>query len=246
MHRSHQCGFVLVATLWILAIVTISATYFATRVNRSLALAQHAQQVAEEELAMANSRAEIMFRLGTTLLSINGLGESPQSAIRLDDRLYRGSGGDVIQLQDNRGLLNVNFVEQTMLARLLGQLGIPAEKRDAMIDKLRDYTDMDNLRRLNGAEAPEYEAAHLPPPPNEWLMTPNQLKNVLDWNNQLGLWTKNRLPNLVTTARVAGFNPNTAPAEVLASLPGGSWEAAQSIIAARHKAPLISDRKSVV
>lgn len=239
MARTGQRGFILVATLWILAIITIAATYFAERVNRSIALAQQKQETAEQLLAFANTRADILFRLGTTPFSFYGLGGQP--AIALDDRPYRGAGGDIVRLQDNRGLLNVNFLEPEMMSRLLGQLGVPVEKRDAMIDTLRDYTDLDNLRRLNGAEAAEYAALNLPAPPNDWLATPYQLKNIIGWRDQPGLWENQRLLRLVTASRILGFNPNTAPLEILASLPGSNREIATAIIKARNEKPLITD-----
>jgi len=46
------------------------------------------------------------------------------------------------------------------------------------------------------------------------------------------------LLRLVTTSRVAGFNPNTAPLEALASLPGGSRETAAALIKVRNEKPL--------
>ena len=238
MTPMRQRGFILAATLWILAIITIAAAYFAERVTRSLALAQQKQDTAEQLVAFANTRADILFRLGTTPFSFHGLGGPP--AIALDDRPYRGAGGDLVRLQDNRGLLNLNFPDPELMSRFLGQLGVPIEKRDAMIDTLRDYTDIDDLRRLNGAEAAEYAALNLPPPPNEWLASPYQLKNIIGWRDQPGLWENQRLLRLVTTSRISGFNPNTAPLEILASLPGSNREIATAIVKARNANPLVT------
>jgi len=231
-----QRGFILVATLWILAVITIAASYFAERVSRSIALAQQKQETAQQLVEFANTRADILYRLGTTHFSFYGLGGPP--AIALDDRPYRGSGEDIVRLQDNRGLLNVNFVEQNMMSRLLGQLSVPVEKRDAMIDTLRDYIDTDDLRRLNGAEVAEYAALGLPPPPNDWLASPYQLKNIIGWRDQPGLWENQRLPRLVTTSRISGLNPNTAPPEILASLPGSTRGATETLIRLRNEKPL--------
>ena len=228
-----QRGFVLVLTLWVLAVITIAATYFAERVSHSIELARQKQETTEELIAFANTRADILFRLETTEASLYGWGE--QDAIELDNRPYRGSGDDIIRLQDNRGLLNVNFPQQDMISRLLGQLGVPVEKRSAMIDTLLDYTDSDDLKRLNGAEAPEYTALGLPPPPNDWMTSPYQLNNIIGWRDQPEVLKK--LLQFVTTSRVTGFNPNTAPLEVLASLPGASLETAAALIKARNEKP---------
>jgi len=99
MAANAQRGFVLVATLWILAVITIAASYFAERVSRSIALAQQKQESTEQLVEFANTRAEVLYRLGTMRVSLYGLGNPP--AIALDDRPYRGSGDDIVRLQDN-------------------------------------------------------------------------------------------------------------------------------------------------
>ena len=234
MAANTQRGFVLVATLWILAVITIAASYFAERISRSIALAQQKQETTEQLVEFANTRAEVLYRLGTMRFSLYGLGNPP--AIALDGRPYLGSGDDIVRLQDNRGLLNVNFLERNMMSRLVGQLGVPIEKRDAMIDTLLDYVDTDDLRRLNGAEKSEYAALGLPPPPNDWLASPYQLRNIIGWRDQPGLLEN--LLRFVTTSRITLFNVNTAPLEVLASLPGGSRETAAALIKMRNEKPL--------
>lgn len=236
MKTTSQRGFVLVATLWILAIITIAATYFAERVNTSMAMARQKQETAEQLIEFGNTRADILYRLGTTHFSFHGLGDLP-APIALDGRPYQGSGNDIVRLQDERGLLSLNFVERGFATRLLGELGIPVEKRDAMVDTLLDYTDLDDLRRLNGAESQEYAGLGLPTPPNQLLLMPYQLKNVLGWRDQSALWDNQRLTGLVSTSRVNGFNPNTAPLELLASLPGSNRELASTMIKLRTEKP---------
>jgi type II secretory pathway component PulK len=231
-----QRGFILVATLWILAVITIAAAYFAERVGRTIEQTRQKQETTEQLVEFSNTRADVLFRLGTTTISLFGLGEQP--GIGLDNRAYRGSGSDIVRLQDERGLLSVNFVDPNLLTRFLGELGVPAEKRGPMIDTLMDYTDADDLRRLNGAEAAEYAALGLPPPPNELLATPYQLKNIIGWRDQAGLWENQRLTSFITTSRVNGFNPNTAPVELLASLPGSNRDIADVMVKIRKDQPL--------
>lgn len=102
----------------------------------------------------------------------------PASALALDDRPYRTLGDTLVQVQDNRGLLNLNVVDDERLGRFLGVLGVPPERRSALIDALRDYGDEDNLKRLNGAEVAEYAAAGLPPPRNAKLVTPLEARRI--------------------------------------------------------------------
>jgi len=235
-----QQGFVLVLTLWILAIVTIAATYLAERVNRALDLARQSRQNTQILIDLADTRAEILFRLGTTHMSVYGLGQGPDDSIYLDNRFYQGVGKDIVRLQDNRGLVNLNAVSDDRLHRLLGLLDIPAEQRGRMIDTLRDYTDDDNLKRLNGAEEPEYAALNLPPPRNDRLLTPFEPQRILGWREVRLLWDDDRLPNLTTTSTSVALNPNTAPWPVLATLPGVTNEIAQAMITKRQLMPFTS------
>jgi len=236
-----QQGFVLALTLWILAIIAIVAGYFAERLARDMELARQAQQNVQALVGMADTRAEILFRLGTQPMSLYGLGHGPDDSVALDNRPYRGSGGSVVRLQDNRGLYNLNILmSEERLGRLLGVLGVPAESQAAMIDTLLDYEDEDDLRRLNGAEKKEYEALGLPPPRNDRLVTPYEARRVLGWGKVEPLWQNDRLASLVTTSTSVALNPNTAPWEVLASLPGVTSEVAHEIIARRRVQPLTS------
>lgn len=235
-----QQGFVLALTLWVLVIVAIAAGYFAERVARSVELAQQSKQNTRAMIDMAGTRAEILYRLGTTSMSFYGLGLG-NTVIGLDNRLYRGLGNTFVRLQDNRGLLNLNQPDDDRLQRFLGLLGIAAEQRGHMIDTLRDFTDADTLHRLNGAENEEYLALNLPIPPNRNLITPWEARRIIGWGSVPQLWQNGRLVELTTTSLSGGLNPNTAPAEILATLPGVTEEIAQAIIARRKLSPIIHD-----
>ncbi|HET9579613.1 MAG TPA: type II secretion system protein GspK [Usitatibacter sp.] len=237
--RGAQGGFVLATTVWLLAAIVIGAAFFAERVQRSRDLTRQHRQMAQSLIVTESTRSEVLFRLATTDVSIYGLGP-PGQAIALDDRAYKGTGDDSVRLQDERGLLNVNFPDSGMMSQLLGQFGVPPDRRDPLIDTLRDYTDVDDFRRLNGAEAKQYEEQGLPPPPNDWLTTPYELRNIIGWRDQPGLWKTPRFLQVVSAARLGVFNPNTAPAEVLASLPGSNMEIAARLIQQRNLAPLTS------
>ena len=232
-----QHGFVLAMTLWIMVIVAIAAGYFADRVTRSVELAQQSQQNTRAIIDMAGTRAEMLYRLGTTPLTEFGLGRG-NASIALDNRPYHGLGSTLVRLQDNRGLLNLNIIDDGRLNIFLGLMGIPAEKRDRMIDTLHDYIDADKLRRLNGAEEEDYLAQNLRLPSNNRLITPWEARRIIGWRDEPQLWQNGRLADLVTTSISVGINPNTAPAEVLATLPGITEELAQKIITSRKQSPI--------
>jgi len=239
-----QQGFVLVLTLWVMVIVAMAAGYFAEHVSHAVELAHQSRQNTSAMIDMAGTRAEILYRLGTTSMTEYGLGRG-NVALNLDNRAYQGLGKTLVQLQDNRGLLNLNIVDDGRLQRFLGLMGIPADQRGHLIDTLRDYTDADNLHRLNGAEKEDYLALGLPPPTNDKLITPWEAKRIIGWRDYPQLWQNGRLANMTTTSLSVGINPNTAPAEVLATLPGITEEIAQVIIARRKLFPIINEAQIV-
>lgn len=238
MKAQSQNGFILVATLWVMVIVAIAAGYFANRVALSIELAQQSKQNTRALIDMAGARAEILYRLATISTTEYGLGRG-DSSISLDNRPYATLGNTILQLQDARGLLNLNYPDGERLHRLLGQLGIPAQRRSHMIDTLRDYIDNDNLHRLNGAEAQAYLALNLPPPSNNYLVTPWEARRIIGWRDAPELWQDGRLLDLITTSQTGGLNPNTAPAEILRTLTDISEEHVNAIINQRKVAPIL-------
>lgn len=237
--RVVQRGFVLVATLWVLALVAVVAGFFAERLGQARAQAQAAQARAQALVDLSGARADVLYRLATTPVSLYGLGLPPE-ALALDDRPYRSVGDTLVQVQDNRGLLNMNMVDDARLNRFLGVLGVPAERRSALVDALRDYVDEDVLKRLNGAEAQEYAAAGLPPPRNAKLVAPLEAKRVFGWAQTPQLWRNDALQRLTTTGTSYSMNPNTAPWQVLAAMRNMTPEGVQALLAARKIAPITS------
>lgn len=240
--QKSQRGFVLVLTLLVLVMVALAAGYFAERVARSVELAQQSNRNTRAMIDMAATRAELLYRVATTSVTEYGLGRG-NAVIYLDNRSYRGLGDTLLRVQDNRGLLNLNVDEDDRLLRLLGLLGIAGDQRAHLIDTLRDFTDEDDLHRLNGAEKEDYLALNLPPPPNRFLATPGEARGIIGWRDAPQLWQNARLVELTTTGVATGLNPNTAPAQILATLPGFTEAIAQLVIAQRQVLPITDLRQ---
>ena len=238
MSRRPQRGFVLVLTIWILAAIAIATAYFGERVQASLRAAVARQDITNAELAVSNGRAEILFRLATLPVTVWGLGDLP-NAIRLDGRPYAEDGG-TLELQDAAGLIGLNAFGDEAMSRLLTTLGVSQPQHASLIDALRDYTDADDLRRLSGAEAAQYAAAGLPAGPrNAPLASPLELRDVLGWGREAALWTTG--PGILDFTAPEGegrLNPNTAPWQVLASLPGATPDIARLFMARRELQPI--------
>lgn len=156
--------------------------------------------------------------------------------IALDDRVYLGDGHIFFAIQDKGGLLNINL-ETHRIARLLGVLGVEPSLHDALVAKVQDYVDADDLHRLNGAEKHHYEERGLLPPRNRYFLVPLEVHRVLDWAEQSVLWENDQLGQLVRFRSTARPNFNTAPALVLQAAYNFSAEAAERVVKWRQNAP---------
>lgn len=235
-------GFILVATLWILAGITIAATYFAQRIAASIELAKQYDTHIQTQIACSDSKAEIAYLLATQGFSMYGLGDLG-THLKLNNQPYRMEGDCIARLQDTRGLYAINAVTRDSLGILLGQKGIPEAEHGKLVDTLMDYIDpAPNMHRLNGVQKEEYKAHGLPEPTGQLLVTPDQLRQVYGWKEQSALWSgKEPITDWVTTARVVAVNPNTALPAVLMTLPGITAEAVPRILQYREIEPILSD-----
>lgn len=264
-------GFVLAATLWLLAIMTVAAGFFAQWTQRTLELARNLQDNVQGEIDMQSTQSTLIYLFATQRYTLAGLivpmmgnENSPDSNIPLnlpsvtdadiegpsvlpmggelglDDRAYQGLGNARFAIQDEAGLISLNFINEPVLSRLLGFLGVKAEDRAPLLAKLDDYTDIDDLVHLNGAESYHYKERNLPVPPNRFLHSPAQARKVLDWDNYPSLWVNNIWGELTTVALVPLPNFNTAPTMVLQAMYNFDADSAQRFILARQTMPVVS------
>ncbi len=234
MRKTHQQGYILIFVIWMLALVAVSAAYYAERIGKLLGRAIRTQQNIQAKIDLNDTQAEILFRLATSQLTTDGLGTG-ENAIKLDGREYLAKGNIRISLQDGRGLLNINQINDATLHRFLEAQGIDYPTRAHMTDTLRDYIDEDHLKRLNGAEKKEYEELGLSPPRNTPLATPREIGKIIGWEKNVSL------ARYLTVAGTGGLNPNTAPYPVLHALPGVNSRIADEIITLRSIPQLVND-----
>ncbi|MDY7539953.1 type II secretion system protein GspK [Undibacterium sp. RTI2.1] len=226
-----QNGFVLVATLWILATITIAAAYFAQRIANSIELAQQYDQHIKSRIACSDSKSEITYLMSTRNFSLFGLGDV-NTHFSLDNRPYKMEGDCIARLQDTRGLYPINGISREALGILLTERKVPVAAYDQLYDTLMDYIAPNpQLHRLNGVTLQDYQNAGLPKPFGRPLITPDQLRNVYGWSAQKSLWEGDTpFTDSITTALNVGMNPNTAPISVLMTLPGITLPGAELIV----------------
>ena len=222
-------GFILVATLFAIAVIAIGAAYFASRVEGLQTAAFQQQALAETEREAVSIGQTLMQAVLLNPITERGLviKAAPKEPLLLDGRFYRLSDKTQIAVQDERGLISLNVNEDRQLRRFFSAVGLPAERHDRLIDTLRDYVDIDDLKRLNGAERRDYIEAKLPPPANDFFASRDELRRIPGWRELLveleargKPGAAERFLSYFSAHRAIAVNLNTAPRLVVQTLAG--------------------------
>jgi len=234
--RSNQSGYVLIFVMAALALTAFVAARFALRIDalREQALAMQAH--AEARRVVEGAKARALYWVTTRPIGLASLGFADEEALRLDGRLYQMNEGVLARFQDARGLLTLNAPQRGRIVAMLMGAGASFDQANSMFDVLLDYTDADSLRRLNGAEAPDYAAAGLPPPRNDWVLSTDETARMMHWAANPEL--RARVQPWLSLSRIEHFNPNTAPLELLRLLwPKATAEQWERFDLLRRQAP---------
>lgn len=268
-HRStglqRQAGFVLIAVLAVLVILSILGASIGAITQRLREQQLERQRHLRDEIAMTSTRASVLYLLGSQRMTFAGLTvdkrvvltEDEQAAvssgedaasftpvgneIAMDGSINRGLGGTRFSLQDDRGMLAINWAPPASIESFLGTDRKRVKPIATMLNLLLDYQDPDDLYRLNSAERQAYQRENKPPPSNRTLVTPLELRRVLGWDKALATLSDAELNDSITVIRSAQINVNTAPARVLRSLPGIDAAMANRVVALRSIHPFVNE-----
>jgi len=263
--RAHARGFILALTLWIIALFGVGVAAISSWISMATENARTLRSRVEDEIALSDAKSELIYALATRPMTYRGLEvgtdiDKPVDAeqvpaadmfaamsqamretsnfIAFDRRPYimENNSDYVIQIQDGRGLINLNRIQPPLLRRLLALYDVPESLRSQLPDTLQDWVDEDELTRLAGAEKPDYEQLRRLPPTNARLVTPMEAQNILGWDQIPQIWEEDLKAPIFSTCSTAGFNPNTAPeASLLIHTPGLTEDAAKFIVERRQK-----------
>jgi general secretion pathway protein K len=147
-------GFALVVVIMVLLLVTALAAEMIFTVRTGV------QETRQAKLATASR--------GLAKGGINlGLFYLTDTPLKLDDNTlytpgvakttYLDSGKIRFQVIPESGKININKINRPLLSQFLSQMGYEPDEQEIFIDSLQDWTDKDNLHRLNGAERDFYE-----------------------------------------------------------------------------------------
>lgn len=151
-----------------------------------------------------------------------------------------GAGGYRLRFEDLSARVNVNRTDPELLVNLAQQTGLDLGSAQDVADAILDWIDGDDLHRPRGAERDWYETRGLPPPRNAAVFRLAELLRVKGMTREI-LYGGGRYKGLVrflTTEGSGRVNVNSAPIEVLLSIPGMDAGTAAQLLAARERRQL--------
>lgn len=250
-------GFALIAVLGLLVVLSLIASFIANyaeqRIEQSIQLRQQLQSQLDNDATLATVMHLVATRPLTQnayLLQTPALNATANDAFGLAQpkidlqqhphlnvagKRYHGLGDSAFAIQDEGPLLSLLDPDHERWTRLLQQQGLSPQQAERFLDQLQDYTDKDDLRRLNGATSSDYINQGLAPPPQRLMISPGQVFNLLDaptLKNQL-----QRILPLITARSGQLHNINTMPQALLETVPGIDAALAKALIDERQTRP---------
>jgi general secretion pathway protein K len=229
-HRSvadRERGIALILVLWLTILLTVIGGSFAYGM-RNEALA------ARNTLSLAQARATAdgaIYRTIFELMRPRGLGDV-WSADGVTHTWDEDDSHIAVSAFDESGKIDLNTAPDTLLKGLLLTAGgLDDDAANKLVDAIGDWKDVDDLKRPNGAEAPDYEAAGLKyKPGNAPFEAVAELQRVLGMNAAIYGAIAD---SLTVYSRMTGINPAYASRTVLLAVPGATTDIVDTYIAQR-------------
>jgi general secretion pathway protein K len=204
-------GFILIAVLWVLIALSVMAGGMTGDARVDVALARNHQTVAQAEaLADAGIYRGIVELLQT----------SPERPVRIDGSAYAFTlGGTDIRfaIQDEGGLVDLNMANEELIGSLLVYQGLAEDAVATLVSAIADYRDPDSVRRAGDAGDGPFDSVE------ELHQVPGMTTELYD-----------RIAPLLTVhSGLRGIDPEIAPFQVLAALPGMGTAEAKRLMAGR-------------
>ena len=249
---ARQRGAVIIIVLWTAVLLTVLVTAMAARVrlSASAAVNNHEAALAWAELMGAVSHAEMELMLERMELPIGEPlplsedGEILTPAYRFNGQdlpLAYPAGQDlVVRVYDHAGKINLNRINlqdmQTLVTHWLGGFEADPEQVQELLAAWTDWTDLNELEGINGAENDYYEELEnggYTPRNNPELDSVDELRLIRGFDELLeGV-------NLEAAFTIYGngrrINLNLATREAMRLLPGLTEETIENIIAFREQ-----------
>jgi hypothetical protein len=189
-----------------LMLATLAASLLAMTAGLLMVETRAARATAGEARRLLQAQLDADALLARTIVRLDRGEPFPWRGVIVDE----GEHGRVMR-QDAAGLLDINAAPAETIAALFAGLGVETERAVMLAERTADWRDEDELRRLNGAERADYEAAGAEPPANRPFETEGELLHVLGMTRTIFDCAR---PYLTTYSGQAELDAAAAPDEL--------------------------------
>jgi len=230
MSREDQSGIALILVLWLTILLTVIGGSFAYGMRNEALAARNTVSLAQARALADGAIYRTVFELmrPRTLADVWAADGSVHTWDEEGSRI-------VVNALDESGKIDLNSASDPLIKGLLQTAGaLDDDTAGRLVDVIDDWKDVDDLRRPNGAEAPDYQAAGLSyKPANAPFEAVAELQRVLGMTSAI----YGRIADSLTVySRMTGINPAFASRTVLLAVPGATSDIVDTYIAQRDAA----------
>jgi len=220
-------GIAQLIVLWTLLLVGVLAMSFAFSMRTEARAARN---------GLDGARAYFQARTGINRAFAELSSASLDNVLAMEIAGEDGDASYAVEVQAERGKIDVNFVSEPVLKEVLRNGGLDAGEAEAVGDSILAWRDPSRTIRSHGATEGDYAALPHPVRPRYGkLLSVEELRSVRGVSPD---FYRRCLAKVFTVdARVPQVDLNVAPIEVLRVLPGFTPEIADEVIARRREAP---------
>jgi general secretion pathway protein K len=233
--RSHkQRGIALIMVLGLVIFLTLIALPFSESQRISTQVTANTLGSATAQAAADGAVNRMVFELSRPRSADAQIALNQWKADGLEHALTEGGVQIVVSAKNETGKIDLNFAAEPLLKKMFTSAGATDEEADAIVAATKDWTDPDNLKRPNGAEADDYKTAGKKVlPSNDFFVAIEELQNVMGMSPKL----YNAVAPLLTVhGRSPGIDPQSASIAVLSLVPDIDAEQARTWIEQRDQA----------
>jgi general secretion pathway protein K len=212
LRASRQRGVALILVIWVSVLVTVIASSFIVERRTETMVIRNSMSMAR---AAAVADAGVSRAVFEAYRSDNGA-----DVWKRDGTVYEWSFDGT--------------ASDALLRGLLVAAGLNDDDASRLLDAILDWRDPDALKRVNGAEEADYQAAGLSyRPANGQFQAIEEIQLVLGMRPDI---YRRIAPSITVFSRLPGVNPQFASRDVLLAIPGMTSEIVDEYIARREDA----------
>ena len=226
---THHEGIALVIVLWVVTLLSLIAASFIYAIRTDVQVVSNSMSITQGQVIADAGVHRAMLELYKPIevpdrWSPNG-----------ETRNWEYKGAKLrITITDESGKIDINSATEALLRNLFVSKGVAEEEANTLVDAINDWKDPDSLKRLRGAEEPEYKAAGLSyKPANAPFQAQEELRLVLGMTAA----RYKLIENIITVySRQPGVDAKIASRDVLLAIPNVTVAQVDEYIGLREQA----------